>query len=204
MSGEHSHANHPNLEAHLQACSDAAHQFGDDYVHKHMVDCLEDDPNATIYHESSSVHAFKIWMTIAMFVVCLCGLVPKIWNRCAANESALGFINCFAAGIFLAMAIIHILPEGVHLYDYWARKEGIKQPFPLPYAAFLGGYLLVLLVDRVFAKACGHSHGPDGHTHEHDDAQTGKEAVNNSNESNNKQVLPEDVEVKKNDDDTPG
>ena len=39
------------------------------------------------------------------------------------------------------------------------ENEGIEDPFPLPYLLFLLGFLLVLLVDRVIARAFGHSHG---------------------------------------------
>jgi hypothetical protein len=66
--------------------------------------------------------------------------------------------------------------------------------FPLPYLLFFVGYMMVLLIDRVFAGEHGHSHGNQGghsehshHDHEHKDlAQTDKKLViSPDNEKNN-------------------
>ena len=88
-----------------------------------------------------------------MFLCVGFGVLPKVWGTCNKNEVLLSLLNCFSAGIFLAMALIHILPESAEIYMLWAAVEGIEKPFPLPYVMFLIGYLLILLVDRVAAKA---------------------------------------------------
>jgi len=61
------------------------------------------------------------------------------------------------------MSLVHMMPESAEVYLMWAAEEGIERPFPVPYVGFFCGYLLILGVDRVLAKACGvgHSHGPD-------------------------------------------
>ena len=121
-----------------------------------MAECLEGDPNAVFEEEGkTNLKAFKIWVTIIFFIICFAGLVPKVWKGCANNDTALSLLNCFSGGLFLAMALVHMMPEGTHLYEDWAKKAEIEDPFPLPYATFFLGYLLVLLVDRVIAKSCG-------------------------------------------------
>ena len=55
--------------------------------------------------------------------------------------------------MFLAMAFMHLLPEGVELFEGWAAENEIKKPFPLAYLMFFIGFLLVLCVDRVIARA---------------------------------------------------
>ena len=114
--GEHAHTSHPNLQEHLEECENAAHAYGADYVHKHMAGCLEDDPNAVFGEEEFPIKSFKIAMIFVFFIICLSGLAPKAWGSCAKNETALSLLNCFSAGIFLAMALVHMMPEGARLY----------------------------------------------------------------------------------------
>ena len=89
------------------------------------------------------------------------GFIPKIWGKCRDSENTLSLLNCFSAGIFLAMSLIHMMPESAEIYLMWAKAEGIEEPFPLPYVMFFVGYLLILAIDRVAAKAyhAGHNHG---------------------------------------------
>jgi len=108
-----------------------------------------------------SVTGFKI---LLLFIMILCvgfGLVPKLWGGCRNSENTLSLLNCFSAGIFLAMSLVHMMPESAEIYGMWAKKEGIDRAFPLPYVCFFLGYLLILGIDRVAAKAyhAGHDHG---------------------------------------------
>jgi len=69
------------------------------------------------------------------------------------------------------MALIHIVPEGIHTHEAWAKEKQIDNPFPLPYVLIFMGYLLVLVIDRVLSgwllrlmgkeheAHIGHSHG---------------------------------------------
>lgn len=56
------------------------------------------------------------WWKIAFIIVVfleafLAGLIPT-WSRsCRENPKVLGIANSFAAGVFLAIAFAHILPE---------------------------------------------------------------------------------------------
>jgi hypothetical protein len=42
-----------------------------------------------------------------------------------------------------------------------------KPYFPLPFALFFIGYLIILTVDRVILRGHSHDHGEDGHEHGH-------------------------------------
>ncbi len=102
--------------------------------------------------EGISVDAFKWIMLLCMLLCVGFGIVPKIWDSCGRNEEALSYLNCFSAGLFMAMAIVHMMPESAEMYNSWAKKEGIERPFPLPYICFFLGYFLILAIDRVAAR----------------------------------------------------
>ena len=123
MSGEHTHVGLPNYDQHMIDCSkEHAQGFGDDYMHKHFAECLEDDPNAIMFDEKKTdLKMFKIWMALLMLVICFTGLIPKAWKGCSRSENALSLLNCFSAGLFLGMALMHMMPEGVEIYDSWAK-----------------------------------------------------------------------------------
>jgi hypothetical protein len=63
---------------------------------------------------------FKIVLMIFMFLECYLGLIPKKCAWCTNSQLPLSFLNCFASGIFLGMAVVHILPEAAEIYDAWA------------------------------------------------------------------------------------
>lgn len=139
-------------------------------MHKHFAECLEDDPNAVMFEdpEGVNVKAFKIWMTILFLVLCVIGIIPKAWPTCSRNENVLSMLNCFSSGIFLAMALLHMMPEGAKMFDIWVAQEGIHDPFPLPYLCFMLGYLVVLLADKVVLRLFGiglDHHGKHTHVH---------------------------------------
>ena len=112
-------------------------------------------------HEDMNVSTFKVIIAIAMFLCVGFGVLPKVWPRCGKNDTLLSMLNCFSAGLFLGMALIHIMPESVEIYASWAMEEGIEEPFPLPYVMFFIGYMLILAIDRVAAHAyhMKHDHG---------------------------------------------
>ena len=96
-------------------------------MHQHLADCLADDPIAIMIEEEAegvNVTSFKIWMIVVFFIICLAGLAPKACDACTKSETALSFLNCFSAGIFLGMALIHMMPEGAALYASWAKQAG--------------------------------------------------------------------------------
>jgi solute carrier family 39 (zinc transporter), member 1/2/3 len=91
--------------------------------------------------------------------------IPKLKK----SEAMLSYLNCFSAGMFLAIALIHMMPESVEQHREWALHEELEEPFPLPYCMMFVGYLIVLLVDRVIMHKFMHKHV--GHHHHNEDNQ---------------------------------
>ena len=52
----------------------------------------------------------KIALIIILFFVVYLGLIPAYSKYCRSSQLTLSLMNCFAGGVFLAMAFIHILP----------------------------------------------------------------------------------------------
>lgn len=133
-------------------------------------------------HGEINIKTFKIIMLVCMILCVGFGFIPKAWGRCRNDDYILSFLNSFSAGIFLAMAIVHMMPESAEVYATWAACEGIERPFPLPYVMYFVGYLVILLIDRVLAKAyhAGHDHGPNDKPSESVRPKNFKQAINHA------------------------
>lgn len=110
-----------------------------------------------------SVQNFKIIMVFVMFLISLLGILPLRIPAITKSEARLSYLNCFSAGMFMAIALIHMLPESVEDYEKWVTEENIIRPFPLPFCCVFIGYIIVLCVDRVIMhnimeKYHGHHH----------------------------------------------
>lgn len=94
-----------------------------------------------------------VFWTKAIFIVAcffegfLCGIFPTISRDCRENPKILGVANAFACGVFLAIALIHILPEEAG--EWTALHPNATNLFPLPYLLVFLGYTLILFVDKV-------------------------------------------------------
>lgn len=135
----------------------------DDHEGEGESDDHDDDDDHDDEEEGINLDTFKIILMFSMIICVGFGIIPKLWNKCRNNENTLSMLNCFSAGIFLGMSLIHMMPESAEVYAIWAAKEGIERPFPLPYVMFFVGYMLILSIDRVAARAyhLGHDHGKD-------------------------------------------
>ena len=136
-------------------------------IYSDMSDSHHDGHHDHSLHEEEDGHInvafFKILMLVLMFLCCAFGLIPKGCGACSNSGSTLSYLNCFSAGIFLTMAVVHMLPEGAEMYDNWAKKNEIERPFPVPYLGFFIGYLLVLGIDRVAASYFQQKNHADPH-----------------------------------------
>ena len=162
-----------------------AHDDHDDHAgHDDHADHEDED-------EGLDLDTFKWIMLIVMFLCIGFGLIPKVWSKCRKSENTLSLLNCFSAGIFLGMSLIHMMPECAEIYLSWAAKEEIERPFPLPYVMFYLGYLLILAIDRVAAKAYHgvHKHGLGGAGAKTED-KDGRINASMMNLNNEKDVTP--------------
>lgn len=95
------------------------------------------------------------WTKIVFILVCWCeaffaGIFPTLSKSCRENPKILGIANAFASGVFLAIALIHILPEEVDIYynELNADKDW-GDLFPVPFFLMWAGYTIILVLDKV-------------------------------------------------------
>lgn len=103
---------------------------------------------------------------IVFFEAFLSGLIPTWSKSCRENPKILGNANAFAAGVFLAIAFVHILPEMAGNWNELMATKGVDKPFPLPYFLLFLGYTLILIIDKVMFDT--HSIF-EGDSYKHDD-----------------------------------
>lgn len=122
----------------------------------------DDDGHEEHGHGELSVRDLKIILIFVMFIVTFAGVLPVRIPCIMESEAMLSYLNCFAAGMFLAIALIHMMPEAVEQHREWAEQKEMANPFPLPFCMMFVGYQLVLLVDRVIMhQFIGHHHHND-------------------------------------------
>ncbi len=84
-------------------------------VHSH------DDHDHDEDHDEGSgmqtIMKLKIAMIVILFCVVYLGLIPAYSKYFRSSKVILSLMNCFAGGVFLAMALIHILPEAAEQYN---------------------------------------------------------------------------------------
>ena len=108
------------------------------------------------------------YLKLGFVIVCffeglMGGLIPTWFVSCRTNPKVFGVANSFAAGVFMAISIMHIMPE---MIEGWTNYIQTEKVFPLPEALCLGGYTLILVLDKVLFDT--HSLFDD-HGHEHPD-----------------------------------
>jgi len=109
----------------------------------------------------NNVFWVKIGFCIFVFLEAfLTGLIPTWSKSCRESPKILSIANSFAAGVFLAIAFVHILPEEAR---NWAElNPDNSEPFPLPYFLMFCGYTLILVIDKVMFDTHAlfeHEHG---------------------------------------------
>ena len=95
------------------------------------------------------ISALALWLCIVIF-----GLIPIKMHNFRTNQTLLSLSNCFSGGLFIAIGLIHILPEAHNELEgkttaFLKLKEG-DEPFPLSYVLCLGVFSFILLIDKVF------------------------------------------------------
>lgn len=114
-----------------------------------------------------SVFWTKIGFCVFAFLEAfLTGIFPTHSKTCRESPKILGIANSFAAGVFMAIAFIHILPEAMETWDSVAKNP--DHIFPLPTTLIVTGYTIILIIDKVLFDT--HSLFEDDHHGEgHDD-----------------------------------
>jgi hypothetical protein len=71
------------------------------------------------------MNLLKILSILVVFVeIGLFGYLPYIWTNVGQNKRIMSIVGCFAGGLFLALAFLHILPEANDdLNAYFAKRD---------------------------------------------------------------------------------
>lgn len=105
---------------------------------------------------------------ILFFITFLIGLIPfallRIFEKKLSKENIkkwIAILNCFTGGVFLATAILHLLPESRELLT-----ESISFEYPVTEAIAGCGFLLTLTLEHLvsyygFGNFHMHDHGHD-------------------------------------------
>lgn len=124
-----------------------------------------------------------VFIFVVFAIAVIFGILPAKVKACKESPRFLGLANAFSGGLFLAIALIHILPEAAENYNEWYAEnhpvepgeEEAEPPVPLPFILVFCGYTFILLVDKVMfdshalfdhGHGGGHGHG-HGHGHSH-------------------------------------
>jgi zinc transporter 1/2/3 len=98
----------------------------------------------------------KISFIIVSFLeALLMGLIPLKSKSFKESPRLLGVANAFSGGVFLAIALMHIMPEQVNNYnELWeenhpSSEDEDNDPFPMPFLLLVIGYTLILSIDKV-------------------------------------------------------
>ena len=93
----------------------------------------------------------------------------------------------FSGGVFLAVALLHILPEAVSDFANEIRPED-EPTFPLPYFLVFCGYSLILIIDKVmFDSHALLEGGHDDHV-DHSERYTEKTIIDSENTQNDNNI----------------
>ena len=84
---------------------------------------------------------------VVFFEAFISGMIPTWSESCRKSPKILGIANSFAGGIFLAIALMHIMPE---MIETWNTLQGEPAKlFPLPELLIFIGYTFILIIDKV-------------------------------------------------------
>ena len=84
---------------------------------------------------------------VTMIVIIVFGLMPILWKKFKANKMLISLTNCFSGGLFLALGLIHVLPEAEKNLE--SLSEEIQGLFPVAHMIALLSFMLLFFVERI-------------------------------------------------------
>lgn len=89
----------------------------------HSLMALGDEPGNDP-QEAKTILILKIAFIFAIFgIALLFGILPAKIKSCGRNPRFMSMANAFSGGLFLAIALVHILPDVVHDYDDYIESQ---------------------------------------------------------------------------------
>ncbi|OMJ70137.1 hypothetical protein SteCoe_31953 [Stentor coeruleus] len=127
----------------------------------------------------NEILAIKIIFIFVMFVSAgIAGSIPIFSKSFHKNKKLISTGNCFAAGIFLIVGIVHLLRESQESFE-----EALKEEIPVGFVVALGGYTLILFIENILFG--GHDHKI---THEEKKDENGQKIVTERNIGENENI----------------
>jgi zinc transporter ZupT len=85
----------------------------------------------------------------------------------------MGIANSFSGGIFLCVALLHLLPESAEIFEnYYDNKSSnshsnviephIEKRFPMSFLLTFIGYTLILMIEKIIFDSQCHNYSDDG------------------------------------------
>jgi zinc transporter 1/2/3 len=105
------------------------------------------------------VFGVKLLLLVAILVAgAIGGALPLLRRSSASNERLLGWGNAFAAGVFLAAGMVHMLPDADRIW------VGLGYSYPVAFALAGLAFTFMLLVEHVLLPEHAHEevHAPSG------------------------------------------
>lgn len=78
------------------------------------------------------------------------GILPIKLPAFRSNKKLLSFSNCFSGGLFLAIGLVHLLPEAVEAFEDKESTDDHGHSFPWAYFITICSFSVILLIDKVF------------------------------------------------------
>ena len=117
--------------------------------------------------EATTLLIIKISFIVFIFFLAIgSGMLPLKLQAFKNSSTAIGLANSFSGGLFLSIALFHVLPDVSERFFVSVQPDtGINAP--LPFILIFLGYTIVLTVDRVMfdSHALFDDHGDGGHGH---------------------------------------
>ena len=102
-----------------------------------------------------------IFIIVALLEAFFMGIIPVKCKYFKESPRVLGIANAFSGGVFIAICLMHIMPEQTENYN--DLYEDSK--FPLPFLFLMVGYVLILVLDKVMFDTHSAFHKEDEHHH---------------------------------------
>eukprot|EP00667_Euglena_gracilis_P012601 EG_transcript_12956 len=93
------------------------------------------------------VMAQTVGLTLIFLSEIIMGTLPMHSPSFRSSKLLMGWANSFAAGVFLAVGIVHLLPEAVEKMDEYYGN--LTKELPIAFLMVILGYTVILMLERV-------------------------------------------------------
>ncbi|CAD8111030.1 unnamed protein product [Paramecium primaurelia] len=107
----------------------------------------------------------KVGCMITFFMLILIvGSLPIRLKAFKSNKKLLAYMGAFSGGLFLAVGLVHLLPEAAENFEQSFDDD--EEHFPFAYAISILSFALILFIEKIITDH-HHDHGHDDDLHHH-------------------------------------